>query len=164
MLKCLIAFILGWLLCRMMGDGFSVGGQNTREENMKLWEDAEACGYQKSNILSRGIGNINNICINLSASCTRNDINCRDGLRNKLGTVDIELGKAIGYVGSCVSGDCPIGPTGYCTIGGIGDEDHSSTGIFSNMGDHNCDNNSRDFGLPKAAATKEMCKQLLENV
>ena len=28
MLKCLIAFILGWLLCRMMGNGngFSVGG------------------------------------------------------------------------------------------------------------------------------------------
>ena len=26
-LKCLIAFILGWLICRMMGNGFSVGGQ-----------------------------------------------------------------------------------------------------------------------------------------
>ena len=25
MLKCLIAFILGWIVCRMMGDGFSVG-------------------------------------------------------------------------------------------------------------------------------------------
>ena len=27
MLKCLIAFILGWLVSRMMGNGFSVGGQ-----------------------------------------------------------------------------------------------------------------------------------------
>ena len=25
-IKCLIAFILGWLLCRMMGNGFRVGG------------------------------------------------------------------------------------------------------------------------------------------
>lgn len=29
MLKCLIAFILGWLLCRMMGNGFSVGASST---------------------------------------------------------------------------------------------------------------------------------------
>lgn len=26
MLKCLICFILGWLASRMMGNGFSVGG------------------------------------------------------------------------------------------------------------------------------------------
>lgn len=26
-LKCLIAFILGWLASRMMGNGFSVGGE-----------------------------------------------------------------------------------------------------------------------------------------
>ena len=25
MLKCLIAFILGWFLCKQMGNGFSVG-------------------------------------------------------------------------------------------------------------------------------------------
>ena len=37
MLKCLIAFILGWLLCRMTGNGFSIcgnrfaiGGQGTK--------------------------------------------------------------------------------------------------------------------------------------
>ena len=28
MLKCLIAFILGWLASRMMGNGFSVGGED----------------------------------------------------------------------------------------------------------------------------------------
>lgn len=28
MLKCLIAFILGWLFCKMMGNGFSVGGHS----------------------------------------------------------------------------------------------------------------------------------------
>ena len=27
MLKCLIAFILGWLVSRHMGNGFSIGGQ-----------------------------------------------------------------------------------------------------------------------------------------
>lgn len=27
MLKCLIAFILGYFLCKMMGNGFSVGAQ-----------------------------------------------------------------------------------------------------------------------------------------
>ena len=34
MLKCLIAFILGWLLCRMMGNGFRVGG-NWFEDELK---------------------------------------------------------------------------------------------------------------------------------
>ena len=29
MLYCLIAFILGWLISRNMGNGFSVGGQTT---------------------------------------------------------------------------------------------------------------------------------------
>ena len=29
MLKCLIAFILGWLLCRMMGNGFRVSASST---------------------------------------------------------------------------------------------------------------------------------------
>ena len=27
MVKCLIAFILGWIVCRMMGEGFSVGAK-----------------------------------------------------------------------------------------------------------------------------------------
>ena len=30
MLKCLIAFILGWLASKMMGNGFCVGGQHHR--------------------------------------------------------------------------------------------------------------------------------------
>ena len=33
MLKCLIAFILGWLASRMMGNGFSVGGQAGNHNN-----------------------------------------------------------------------------------------------------------------------------------
>ena len=35
MLKCLIAFILGWLASRMMGNGFSVGAWNSEEECKK---------------------------------------------------------------------------------------------------------------------------------
>ena len=27
MLKCLIAFILGWIISRQMGNGFNIGGQ-----------------------------------------------------------------------------------------------------------------------------------------
>ena len=30
-LKCLIAFILGWIIARMMGEGFSVGGESDDE-------------------------------------------------------------------------------------------------------------------------------------
>ena len=30
MLKCLIAFILGWFLSRQMGNGFSVGGEKNK--------------------------------------------------------------------------------------------------------------------------------------
>ena len=41
MLKCLIAFILGWLLSRMMGDGFSVGGWS--DKMWKLFE--QQCKY-----------------------------------------------------------------------------------------------------------------------
>ena len=36
MLKCLIAFILGWLASRMMGNGFSVGGWGPNSR--KKWE------------------------------------------------------------------------------------------------------------------------------
>ena len=32
MLKCLIAFILGWLASRMMGNGFSVGADIREDE------------------------------------------------------------------------------------------------------------------------------------
>ena len=36
MLKCLIAFILGWLLSRMMGDGFSVGATYSPEISSEM--------------------------------------------------------------------------------------------------------------------------------
>ena len=35
MLKCLIAFILGWLASRMMGNGFSVGGGGKRNRERR---------------------------------------------------------------------------------------------------------------------------------
>ena len=43
MLNCLIAFILGWLLCRMMGNGFSVGGEEYDCEN----RDESCCNETK---------------------------------------------------------------------------------------------------------------------
>ena len=42
MLKCLIAFILGWLLCRMMGNGFSVGASSTEPRLDDLNQKFEA--------------------------------------------------------------------------------------------------------------------------
>ena len=36
MLKCLIAFILGWIVCRMMGEGFSVGADEDSDEHFEL--------------------------------------------------------------------------------------------------------------------------------
>ena len=37
MLKCLIAFILGWLVSRMMGNGFSVGGGILYDTGQNIW-------------------------------------------------------------------------------------------------------------------------------
>ena len=36
MIYCLIAFILGWFVSRMMGNGFSVGGESMREEQRRI--------------------------------------------------------------------------------------------------------------------------------
>ena len=44
MLKCLIAFILGWLVSRMMGNGFSVGGENVKADCPTILpDDIEYC-------------------------------------------------------------------------------------------------------------------------
>jgi len=50
-LKCVIAFILGWIVCRMIGNGFSVGAQdkdceecNSREHKVK-WYAQQECNY-----------------------------------------------------------------------------------------------------------------------
>ncbi len=73
---CLIAFILGWLISRMMGNGFSVGGQNKKENNINLWEDAVDCSYQQVGILTRGIKNINNI-IKIIINVFNTKLNCK---------------------------------------------------------------------------------------
>ena len=39
MLKCLICFILGWVSSRMMGNGFTVGGQDKNKEKVKKEHD-----------------------------------------------------------------------------------------------------------------------------
>ena len=39
MLKCLICFILGWVASRMMGNGFTVGGQDKDKEKVKKEHD-----------------------------------------------------------------------------------------------------------------------------
>ena len=40
-LKYLIAFILGWIIARMMGEGFSVGGVDC--SNLSLADDSRGC-------------------------------------------------------------------------------------------------------------------------
>ena len=40
MLKCLIAFILGWLVSRHMGNGFSIGGQRMADAGMSSGIDS----------------------------------------------------------------------------------------------------------------------------
>lgn len=49
MLKCLIAFILGYLLCKMMGNGFSVGGAEEPNNHCKLRHDVciDKCKLKK---------------------------------------------------------------------------------------------------------------------
>ena len=54
MLKCLIAFILGWLASRMMGNGFSVGiycggksKQDEADKYCKTIEDTSDFRYNK---------------------------------------------------------------------------------------------------------------------
>ena len=56
MIKCLIAFILGWIMSRMMGNGFSVGAQKCVEKKCldnEVKEDGAGpnigktcCGYK----------------------------------------------------------------------------------------------------------------------
>lgn len=163
MLKCLIAFVLGWLVSRMMGDGFQVGGQNTNGHDIMLWENAVKCGYQQIGILTNGITNINKLC-NSTDDCNDNDKSCRTGLYNVLGKANVSLTNAITNMESCVDGSCSNMPIDSCTIGGIGNtaSESSGTGIFADMGADNCNNTSHDIGLPRAAnPTPEMCKQLV---
>ena len=40
MLKCLISFILGWILSRMIRDGFSIGGQRMADAGMSSGPDS----------------------------------------------------------------------------------------------------------------------------
>ena len=68
MLYCLISFILGYLVCRMMGNGFRVGGQefncsgciNGRLRDKSDWSPASTteatnyCNSKKSFLCSTG--------------------------------------------------------------------------------------------------------------
>ena len=49
MLYCLIAFILGWLVSRQMGNGFSVGGGTRCAMDMLIW-NTHANKYAKETI------------------------------------------------------------------------------------------------------------------
>lgn len=162
LLKCLIAFVLGWLVSRMMGDGFQVGGQNTSHDIMQ-WENAVKCGYQQIGILTNGITNINKLC-NSTDGCNDNDISCRTGLHEILRRANTSLTNAITRMESCVDGSCSNTPDiNSCTIGGIGHKGSMSTGtgIFVGMGENNCNNTSHDIGLPHTVKpTLEMCEQL----
>ena len=163
LLKCLIAFVLGWLVSRMMGDGFQVGGKNKKDNNINRWEHAVNCGYQQIGILTNGITSINKLCNN-KEGCTKNDKKCRTGLYNVLGKANDSLSNAINNMESCVDGYCSNAPSiESCTIGGIGNKGSKSsgTGIFSGMGSDNCKNTSHGFGLPHTAnPTPEMCEQI----
>ena len=69
MLKCLIAFILGWLLCRMMGNGFSVGASSTEPRLDDLNKKIESL----DNRLDDKINNIRRIQTNLMVSINKSD-------------------------------------------------------------------------------------------
>ena len=67
MLKCLIAFILGWLVNRMMGNGFRVGGQTF---SIECHDDYEICldnCLDKGEKCAKDCGNVYDSC---SASWT----------------------------------------------------------------------------------------------
>lgn len=57
MLKCLICFILGWFVCRMMGNGFSVGGTKIPQKCFDFMENQ--CGNikHKSDLYSTDCSN-----------------------------------------------------------------------------------------------------------
>ena len=56
MLKCLIAFILGWLVSRQMGNGFSVGG----------------AGIVNCEDISENMGSFSTRCVDSSFYCKHN--------------------------------------------------------------------------------------------
>ena len=76
MIKCLIAFILGWLLARMMGNGFSVGGIKRHHHHSS---DKFYCN--KNNECKRCLGkkpwdNIHIPCFHISDPIYPNEIEC----------------------------------------------------------------------------------------
>ena len=91
MLKCLIAFILGWIVSRQMGNGFSVGANMADYLEMKsIAKKYPPCGtYKYDN--------------NGSGSCIKgdNDYECRDIYYNVLCT---NYNKSIEYCRNISSG------------------------------------------------------------
>ena len=54
MLYCLIAFILGWLVSRQMGNGFSVGGGTRCAMDMLIWKAEIGRSAEKVESSKRG--------------------------------------------------------------------------------------------------------------
>ena len=63
MLKCLIAFILGYFLCKMMGNGFSVGAQVPQQYCRcppgQYWDNStNKCLFKRNEVdICNGMGN-----------------------------------------------------------------------------------------------------------
>ena len=116
MLYCLIAFILGWLASRMMGNGFSVGGQMPDRERYRLNREYKKCihnnfviGAPDSANIKRQTQNCNcpYICQGLAGLGESKDL-CKDYIRNNC---PLHCKKKWVREGECVSDRDILGPS-----------------------------------------------------
>ena len=84
MLKCLIAFILGWIISRMMGDGFSVGGVEDNCEAPMLHLQYIDPDTGKCKCIEHYYGDKCGIhCVNGSFNSKTKDCICNTGYKGK---------------------------------------------------------------------------------
>ena len=86
MLKCLIAFVLGWIVSRHMGNGFSVGAVEQADEEVCKDKDKESCDSDKC------VWDLGSCSIRNMPYCTGNEVtnktNCNQLIFNNKDFMD----------------------------------------------------------------------------
>lgn len=97
-IKCLIAFIIGWLVSRMMGNGFSVGIQQMNDDNCdnnnECWTNYNNCPYfdDEGITLSPELAKLKCMCEVYNCQCNTCN-NCSDFNKKciiKNGIIDVK--------------------------------------------------------------------------
>ena len=76
MLKCLVCFILGYFLCKMMGNGFSVGGDLSSQAQLNAWLEKNPELTEEQHMT---IDDVKNLCI---PSLSKHSKNCPKNIKS----------------------------------------------------------------------------------